>query len=798
MIKNESHVSLETFNLKLLIRTFLIFFLPSAALIGVTITLVYYNDIQFERKIIENREKNVINLGLATLKLDIKSIVSDLTILSDHFERKWTPDNKVLKREELELTYLSFSNRKQSYDQIRYLNEFGMEVVRINFNEGNPSIVPQKQLQNKANRYYFRDAFKIKKGEVYISPFDLNIERGKIERPISDKIDPRNPVFNNIWRIGKNNRYAKPMIRFATPVFDHSGHSKGIVLINYFGARILNNYETTTISSHGRCLLLNADGYWLKGPTRQKEWGFMEELFDGDIHTFKSEFPEAWQQVNRKESGQFYTKKGLFTHKTVYLLEKGQVSSSGSGKAFDASNRTIDEKAYSWKILTFVPSSVFSNTEKTVRRNYALVFVVLILLLLVFSWFWTTSKKHEQVKKQYGTLLKVIAQPIYSLDHKGNFVFINSVFAKQLQGKPKNIAGKKLTDFFEKESAKKHLKSIQEAINKSTLISLASELEINNQKRWFDIRIQPYRDKDKERDEALVILTDITDRKTTERKLEQIQNDLIEKAHKAGMAEIATDTLHNVGNILNSVKTSTHVVKEIVRTSPLLSYSKACELMRENTDNLAAFIHKFPQGKILFDYLLILEDEFRKSFDEINQNIDQQNEKIEIISDIIIYQQRYAGTEFLKVDLKMEEVIDESLDLVSEFNSHKGIVVEKNLNDVPEIKMPKTKLIHTLVNIFRNAGYSLAESDEDSKIIKVNLERIDDKIILKIADNGIGIEKKNLEKIFSHGFTTRKHGSGFGLHSCATYLQDMGAEIEAFSEGPGKGATFEIRFHLPT
>jgi hypothetical protein len=193
--------------------------------------------------------------------------------------------------------YLSFSLRKGLYDQIRYLNETGMEVVRVNYNKGQPFIVPANQLQNKGKRYYFKDAYVLGKGQVFVSPLDLNIERGAIEQP------------------------PKPMIRLGTPVFDSAGNKRGILLINYLGAKLIRDIDKAFQGS-GDIMLLNADDHFLKGSQPRDEWGFMYE--DGEDRTFVNRFPRVWEKMADTDKGIYTGDDGLFTYAKIYpvsLLE---------------------------------------------------------------------------------------------------------------------------------------------------------------------------------------------------------------------------------------------------------------------------------------------------------------------------------------------------------------------------------------------------------------------------------------------------------------------------------------------
>ena len=224
-------------------KHFLIIFLSLVVLIGGITMLVYYTEVNSDKSISEACEANIVSLLMQVITSDFKSVVSDLMILSEKNElRTMLESGEVAHRRALAEEFLSYSKRKGLYDQIRFLDETGMEVVRINFNEGKPAIVRENKLQSKGKRYYFKDAFQLERGKVFVSPLDLNIERGKIEQPL------------------------KPMIRFGTPVFDSHGQKRGIVLLNYFGAKMIHDLERAHVSSQGQLMLLNRDGFQLKGP----------------------------------------------------------------------------------------------------------------------------------------------------------------------------------------------------------------------------------------------------------------------------------------------------------------------------------------------------------------------------------------------------------------------------------------------------------------------------------------------------------------------------------------------------
>ncbi|MCG8338293.1 MAG: ATP-binding protein [Proteobacteria bacterium] len=289
---------------------------------------------------------------------------------------------------------------------------------------------------------------------------------------------------------------------------------------------------------------------------------------------------------------------------------------------------------------------------------------------------------------------------------------------------------------------------------------------------------------------------EIKERVKAEEALKSAQDELVEHAHRSGMAEIAADTLHNVGNVLNSVKTSSHVIKEIIKKFPNEEFSKACHLIKDNSDNISEFLQKDDKGSKIIEYLLALEQAFDTSLKEVSENFERLDERIETISQVILAQQNYAGRHFLTESIDLEVMIDNALTLIPNTFGEKGIKLVKKIDAVPAIKGQKNKLLHTLVNLLKNAVQAMSGIEGVEKKVVTNLYREKNQVVLSITDKGIGIAAEDLDRIFSHGYTTRKDGFGFGLHSCANYMQEMGAAIVAESEGINKGATFSLIFPL--
>lgn len=280
--------------------------------------------------------------------------------------------------------------------------------------------------------------------------------------------------------------------------------------------------------------------------------------------------------------------------------------------------------------------------------------------------------------------------------------------------------------------------------------------------------------------------------------LEAAQKDLIESAHFAGMAEIATSMLHNVGNILNSIITSGYLLKETLETSKYHSLIKANSLLKENLHDVTHFLTQDPKGRRLIEFYLSLGDAFGKEHQKLTKNTKALLEKLDTIKDVVAQQHNYASgvRQVEMIDLVL--MADTAVKISEASFVNKGITLERNYASVPKKLVQKTKLIHILVNLIKNAVDSIVLSNKKDGIISVRVEGNEATAFITVTDNGSGIEKENLPLIFRHGFTTKQEGHGFGLHNCANAMAEMGGSIWAESDGEGQGATFVLQFNSQT
>jgi signal transduction histidine kinase len=260
------------------------------------------------------------------------------------------------------------------------------------------------------------------------------------------------------------------------------------------------------------------------------------------------------------------------------------------------------------------------------------------------------------------------------------------------------------------------------------------------------------------------------------------------------MAEVATGVLHNVGNVLNSVNVSSTLICDQVRNSKAARLKDVVLLLNNNAANLGDFITNNPKGKIIPGYLNNLAERLAVEQKDLLGEIELLTKNIEHIKDIVAMQQNYARVSGVIESLSIQGLVEDALQMNAAALARHGILVVRDYEEVPVIAVDKHKVLQILVNLIRNAKYAIDAASKPDKRLNVSIHCVEDnQIEVTIIDTGIGIPPENLTRIFSHGFTTKKDGHGFGLHSGALAAKEMGGSLCAFSEGVGHGAKFVLR-----
>jgi signal transduction histidine kinase len=242
------------------------------------------------------------------------------------------------------------------------------------------------------------------------------------------------------------------------------------------------------------------------------------------------------------------------------------------------------------------------------------------------------------------------------------------------------------------------------------------------------------------------------------------------------------------------VNVSASLVAERIKKSRCAGLARVAALLGSQGD-LAAFMAG-PQGRHLPAYLQELADELESERETSVAELAALRANVEHIKEIVAMQQGHAKRGGITDTLDMRLLVEDSLRMNEGAFSRHGVTMVRDFAEVPLIQVDKHKVLQILVNVIRNAKYACAEKKAGDKRVTVRVRASAAAIEVTVSDTGVGIAPENLERIFSHGFTTRADGHGFGLHSSALAAREIGGSLHAASPGVGQGATFTLTLPL--
>ncbi len=276
--------------------------------------------------------------------------------------------------------------------------------------------------------------------------------------------------------------------------------------------------------------------------------------------------------------------------------------------------------------------------------------------------------------------------------------------------------------------------------------------------------------------------------------LEETRQELADNAHKAGMTEVATGILHNVGNLINTANITVQSIRETIAKSRMQRLSQATTMLKEHLTGGHSI--RSEKTRDLIKYYELLTDSLLSEWKKIHADILILEKKIQSIVTVVQSQQKYATGSKFTDKFSLTQIVDDAIELFQQPIREHGIILEKKYLNSPDIVVQKHKLIHVLINLFDNAKDALASNTHREKRIVVQVSQDGHQIVLEIADNGCGMDPDTVKKVFLYGYSTKQTGHGFGLHSCFNSLKEMHATIQAQSEGLGKGSVFRVFFPM--
>ncbi len=280
-------------------------------------------------------------------------------------------------------------------------------------------------------------------------------------------------------------------------------------------------------------------------------------------------------------------------------------------------------------------------------------------------------------------------------------------------------------------------------------------------------------------------------------RLEVTYKKLMETAHRAGMAEVAANVLHNVGNALNSISVSAGIITEKITNSEIANLTRLAELLSKHSADLAEFLTNDPQGKHIPTYLAEVSGYLSAQQTETIEKLHSLMKNVEQVKDIIKTQQTYTGAGRQQDNVSLNELIENAIEINNAGLERQNIEIIREYDDIGNILIDRQRMLQILVNLIDNAECSLSKNGKEPKLLKIRtVKNGSEKVRIEVADNGVGINPAELGAIFENGYTTKQAGHGFGLYSSLQAAKDMQATLTAKSEGLDKGATFILELTL--
>ncbi len=396
-------------------------------------------------------------------------------------------------------------------------------------------------------------------------------------------------------------------------------------------------------------------------------------------------------------------------------------------------------------------------------------------------------------KNLLSTLINNMPDFIYIKDKESRFIIANKKLANVMHfDSPEDLKGRTDMDFYPKEMAEKFFQDEQEIIRtKKPLVNcIENGLDEEGNNIMTSTTKIPLLNKEQEVIGIIGIGRDITELKIAEEKLREHE---IQLANESGKTEVIVDILHNIGNVLNSINVSVIKIHEHISDSKLNRLTDTLSLIDENKNNLGNYLQLDEKGKLIPDYLQKLSESLQQEQASILEETNQLERRLEVINHILELQQDVNKSTLFTKEERLDEMIETALDLIHSKIENRSIRIHLNIEKEIRIICIRSKIIHVFVNLIKNAIESIEEKKQNDGQIEIEAHQHNDYHSIIIRDNGVGIEPSNIKTIFNHGFTTKHSGYGFGLHSCATTIQEIHGTISAESEGENHGCSIIIK-----
>lgn len=330
-------------------------FIRFAIILIILEVIIFVGIIQFydthKKDLILAQENELLKTLRNQIVFSLDRVESDLNFLGHYIEDEYNNNENFKYNVSLKLSM--FASAKMIYDQIRILDISGQEWIRLNLKNNQGVLVPDDMLQDKSDRYYYKNSINLGQNSIFVSPLDLNIENGQIELPY------------------------KAMLRFAKPLFDSNGNKFGVLVLNYLADTLLREFKQESQASSGKIFLTNSEGYYFVGPNSEDEWGFM--FPKKHKNSLKYQLPEVWDFAAISDRNQGILEDGLVTHTNIQYIAKNQ--SNSSLLISDSEKENYASKTNSWHLVSFVDNDAVSASLIPIEQRASIILLVIFLAL---------------------------------------------------------------------------------------------------------------------------------------------------------------------------------------------------------------------------------------------------------------------------------------------------------------------------------------------------------------------------------------------------------------------------------
>ena len=659
-------------------------FLSIAITLSVLLFIGHYLDRQFEKQHWMAAQAKTVAAITAEASRYYYESLSDLLVLADNRALFSASDNS---NAELGSEFERIARISRSYHQLRFIDTTGQEMVRVNFSGNTATRVTTGKLQNKAHRPYFQKSINLKEGEVYVSRFDLNVEHKQIEKPY------------------------RPVIRFATPVFDPEGNKRGILVLNYLGEKLLHQFAVSDQEDKSHIILLNDQGYYLYSDNQEQTWGFQI----AGRPRFQDQFRE-WTTITQKHAGQLNASQGLLTYATINY--SGNTDQQWIERYTPMHGIRIVAEEAPWRIVSFTPTELLYSAANN-RFYYSLsALLFLLLLILPISVVWGRSharaKYLENRQRIYAQIFEQINELIYITDTDGTILYANSTVEGYTGYSINEIIGKTPHIFYSGKQTGGFYKRLWDTINSGESFEGYFVNRCKDGSIFYEHKIiTPLRDS----------LGKVTQFVSTGRDITGTRN--MREKEMIATSDLASNLVHHFGNLLQGVMGLTQLTLTKKETHKAFTINDFLVALLETAKN---------SGKMLTDI---------RSLTVIG------HEELPLVDLKPLLQET---VESLRKDLP------EQITLSSNFE-----------NNIPSVRSHSSLILTAIMALLSNARDAVC--NEGEIVVGVGMtspqnttcttcgEPLNgDYMEIFVSDSGKGISKKTQERIWDPFFTTKKSG----------------------------------------